>query len=47
MFKYIQLGNYCTKTETDDLDNELPTLFLNTYNNSKLYTLNILIPNWV
>ena len=32
----IDLRNYYTKTETDDLDNELPTLALNTYNKSEI-----------
>ena len=54
LFSNIYLSNYYTKTETDDLDNELPTLALNAYNKSGIdtfspiiITLNILILNLV
>ena len=38
LFPNIGLSNYYTKTEICDLDNGLPTLILNTYNNSETYT---------
>ena len=54
MFSYIDVSKYYTKTETGDLDNELPTLILNTYNKSEIgtcsqivITLNILIPKLI
>ena len=34
----IDLSNYHTKTETDDLDNELPTSILDTYSKSEIDT---------
>ena len=34
LFPNIDLSNYYTKTEIDDLDNELSSLVLNTYNKS-------------
>ena len=34
----LDLNNQYTKTEIDDLDNELPTLMLNTYNKSEIGT---------
>ena len=51
----MYLSNCYTKTETEDLDNGLSTLMLNTYNESEIYTcvkqititLNILILNLV
>ena len=43
-FPNIDLINYYTKTEIDDLGNELPTLVLNTYNKTEIYTFfNILL----
>ena len=55
LFSNIDLSSYCTKAETDDLDNELPTLTFNTYNKTKTtgncsqvtVTLNTLIINSV
>ena len=38
-FSNIDLSNYCINTEIDDSDEELPTLILNTYNNSEIGTL--------
>ena len=38
LFSNIDLNNYYTKTEIDDLDNDLSTLILNTYNNSETDT---------
>ena len=32
------LSGYDNKTETDDIDNELPTLILNTYNKNDIDT---------
>ena len=34
----IDLSSYYTKAETDDLDNELPTINLNTYNKREIDT---------
>ena len=39
LFSNIAWSSYYTKSETDDLDNGLSTLFLNTYNNSEIDTL--------
>ena len=54
LFSNSDLSHDYTKAETDDLDNELSTLILNTYNKSEIgtfsqvtITLNILIRNWV
>ena len=50
LFPNMFLSNYCTKTETGDSDNELPTLIPNTYNTSETdsfftYYYNIGYPN--
>ena len=39
MFPNIDLINYYTKSEIDDIDNELPTLILNTYTKTEADTL--------
>ena len=38
LFPNTDLSNYYTKTEIGDVDNELPTLILNTYNKSEIDT---------
>ena len=38
LFSNIDLSNYYTKTEIDDLDDELSTLTLNTQNKSEIDT---------
>ena len=35
LFSNIDLSSYYIKTETGDLDNELSTLILNTYNKTR------------
>ena len=55
LFSNIDLRNYNTKTEIDDLDNKLQTLSLSTYNKNEIATcfeqisisLNTLTLNWV
>ena len=49
-----KLSNDNTKIEIDDIDNDLPTLILNTYNRNEtvtfsqiIITWNILIPNLI
>ena len=39
MFLNIDLSNYYTKTEVDDIDNELSTLILNTYTKTEIDTI--------
>ena len=39
LFSNIVLSNYCTKSEVDDIDNELPTLIWNTYTKTEVVTI--------
>ena len=38
LFPNIDLNNYYTKIEVDDIDNELPTLIFNTYTQTEIGT---------
>ena len=38
LFPNIDLSNYCSKTEVDDIDNGLPTLILNIYTKTEIDT---------